>query len=108
VYWISSSPEQTEHARQLHARVAREFPELSLGRFWDKPVGPHPTTMFEVDTHNPHQTGALFSWLVVNRGPCDVLVHPNTGNPYKDHSELATWMGKPWPLYLDMLKKWSS
>lgn len=33
-------------------------------------VGPHPTAMFEVNTFTPHQTGALFSWLVVNRGPC--------------------------------------
>ncbi|KAI9456920.1 DOPA-like domain-containing protein [Boletus coccyginus] len=105
VYWISSSSGQTEHARQLYARIGREFPELPLGRFWDRPVGPHPTTMFQVNTLTPHQTGAFFGWLVVNRGPCDVLVHPNTGNAYRDHAELATWIGKPWPLYLDMLRR---
>ena len=27
--------------------------------------------MFQVNTLNPHQTGALFAWLVVNRGPCE-------------------------------------
>ncbi|KAN0088422.1 DOPA-like domain containing protein [Tylopilus felleus] len=103
-----NSPAHAEHARQLYERIKREFPELPLGRFWDKPVGPHPTTMFQINTFNPHQTGAIFSWLVANRGPCDVFVHPNTGNTYKDHAELATWMGKPWPLYLDMLKNLSS
>ncbi|KAF8555970.1 hypothetical protein OG21DRAFT_767210 [Imleria badia] len=104
VYWISSSPEHTEHAKQLYARIREEFPELPLGRFWDKPIGPHPTSMFQVNTLNPHQTGALFSWLVVNRGPCDVFVHPNTDDAYRDHAELATWIGKSWPLRLDILK----
>jgi aromatic ring-cleaving dioxygenase len=33
-----------------------------------------------------------------------VLIHPNTSDAYKDHTELATWMGKPWPLHTDMLK----
>jgi DOPA 4,5-dioxygenase len=99
--------------------------QLRIYRFWEKPVGPHPVAMFEVNTFNPHQTGALFSWLVVNRGPCSyvsssiasskapsltwsptsVLIHPNTGDAYKDHTELQTWIGKPWPLHTDMLKK---
>lgn len=45
-------------------------PQLRIYKFWDKPVGPHPVPMFEVNVFNPHQTGMLFSWLVVNRGPC--------------------------------------
>lgn len=164
--------------------------KLRIYKFWEKPVGmcstpwicllpfvtrypelfvrqgPHPTAMFEVNTFNPHQTGAFFSWLTVNRGPCSyvsssisaarlltfiaplssallttselvclsseflllfnildgmatigglsmslfcfvsrsVLIHPNTGDAYKDHTELMTWIGKPWPLLADMLK----
>jgi aromatic ring-cleaving dioxygenase len=78
--------------------------------------------MFEVNVFTPHQTGALFSWLTVNRGPCSsvnpllssmqalkidisVLVHPNTGDAYADHTELMSWMGKPWPLNVEILKK---
>ncbi|KAF9240667.1 DOPA-like domain-containing protein [Melanogaster broomeanus] len=105
IYYMPSSPEQTKYARELHERIRREFPELPVYRFWDRPVGPHPTAMFEVHVFNPHQTGALFSWLVVNRGPCDVLIHPNTGDTYRDHTELATWMGKQWPLYTDRMKE---
>ncbi|ESK96490.1 hypothetical protein Moror_6998 [Moniliophthora roreri MCA 2997] len=104
VYYMQSVPEQLQYARELHERIRREFPELRIYRFWDKPVGPHPTAMFEVNTFNPHQTGTLFSWLAIYRGPCSVLVHPNTDDAFKDHTELATWMGKPWPLYLDLLK----
>jgi len=40
----------------------------------DHLAGPHPTAMFEVQTMTPHQTGALFSWLVVNRGPLECVL----------------------------------
>ena len=36
-------------------------------------TGPHPTAMFEVNTFTPHQTGVLFSWLTVHRGPCSYV-----------------------------------
>lgn len=29
--------------------------------------------MFEVNLFTVHQTGAFFSWLVVNRGPCSYV-----------------------------------
>lgn len=80
--------------------------------------------MFEINTFTPHDTGALFGWLVVNRGPCSyvdfvsirlpqkhvindlhrVLIHPNTDNAYRDHTERATWIGTPWPVNAEMLK----
>ncbi|EGN96801.1 hypothetical protein SERLA73DRAFT_184963 [Serpula lacrymans var. lacrymans S7.3] len=104
IYHMQNIASDAKFAKELHEKIIKEFPELRTYPFWDKPVGPHPTAMFEVDTFNPHQTGALFSWLVVNRGPCSVLVHPNTGNPLKDHTELATWIGKQWPLDAEMLK----
>jgi len=104
VYYMQTDLAQAKFAQELHERVRREFPELRIYKFWDKPVGPHPTAMFEVNTFDPHQTGALFSWLVVNRGPCSVLIHPNTGDAFKDHTELQSWIGKPWPLRTDILK----
>lgn len=94
VYYMQSVPAEAKFARELHERIRREFPELRIYRFWDKPVGmflilsivwyrylttktcflgPHPVAMFEVNVFNPHQTGALFSWLTVNRGPCSYV-----------------------------------
>ncbi|KAI1796680.1 DOPA-like domain-containing protein [Ganoderma leucocontextum] len=126
IYYLPNSPEEAKYAAELHERIRREFPEvytrcsyqiiareltpccplqLRIYRFWDKPVGPHPVPMFEVNVFNPHQTGTLFSWLVVNRGPCSVLVHPNTSDPLRDHTELATWMGRPYPLNLRPLTR---
>lgn len=87
VYYMPSVPIEAQFAKELHERIRREFPEvrvsaifcdfgiqmaleLRIYRLWDRPIGPHPTAMFEVNTFNPHQTGAFFSWLTVNRGPC--------------------------------------
>jgi len=36
--------------------------------------------MFEVNVFTPAQFGAFVAWLVINRGPLSVLVHPNTGD----------------------------
>ncbi|KAM6497157.1 DOPA-like domain containing protein [Amanita muscaria] len=105
IYYIPSAPAEFEYARKLHERIRREFPELRIYKFWEKSVGPHPTAMFEVNTFTPHQTGAFFSWLAVHRGPCSVLIHPNTGDAIKDHTELATWMGKEWPVNLEAFKR---
>ncbi|KAH9479389.1 putative 21.2 kDa protein [Psilocybe cubensis] len=104
IYYMPSNHAETQYARELHERIRREFPELRIYRFWDRPVGPHPTAMFEVNTFTPHQTGAFFSWLTVHRGPCSVLIHPNTNDPYRDHTELMSWMGRPWPLHTELLK----
>lgn len=48
--------------------------------------------MFEVNLFTPEQFGAFVSWLVVWRGPLSVLIHPNTGEDVRDHSQRATWL----------------
>ena len=39
-------------------------------------------------------------WLLQHRGEFSLLVHPNTGYEYEDHSIWAQWAGQPWPLNL--------
>ncbi|KAG7439635.1 uncharacterized protein BT62DRAFT_1055379 [Guyanagaster necrorhizus] len=94
IYYMQNAPDEIEYAGKLHERIRREFPEnLSiLGVLYG---GTHPVAMFEVDTFTPHMTGTLFSWLVVNLS-C-VFIHPNT-DEYRDHTELVTWVGRPWLL----------
>lgn len=82
-------------------------PELRIYRFWEKPVGPHPYAMFEVNLFTPAQFGAFISWLVIWRGSLSVLVHPNTDEPglhwdneLRNHTARATWMGDKVPLDL--------
>ncbi|KAL2197906.1 DOPA-like domain-containing protein [Corynascus similis CBS 632.67] len=109
VYYFQNNPEQTQYARQLWERIRREFPELRIYTFWDRPIGPHPVAMFEVNLLSPAQFGAFIPWLAIWRGPLSVLVHPNTveaNNPnetegereLRNHTTRAIWMGERLPL----------
>ena len=69
--------------------------------------------MFEVNLFTPAQFGAFIPWLVINRGPLSVLIHPNTIDPVtgeheeeeRDHTQRATWMGERVLLDLSLFKK---
>ncbi|KAL1407843.1 hypothetical protein Q8F55_007279 [Vanrija albida] len=93
IYYKPNNLGEKEYARALHSAIRREFPELKVYRFWDVPIGPHPLPMFEVDVFSTEQLGALLSYLVENKGPLSVLIHPNTGDAPGDHSVRATWLG---------------
>lgn len=84
---------------------ATKVPELRIYRFWDKPLGPHPVAMFEVNIFTPAQFGAFIPWLTIYRGPLSVLIHPNTeeegnemANELRNHTQRAIWMGERLPL----------
>jgi aromatic ring-cleaving dioxygenase len=101
IYYNLYDPEEAKFARALWERVRREFPELRIYKFWDRPVGPHLLAMFEVNVFSPAQFGAFVSWLVINRGPLSALIHPNTedeGEEERNHTQRATWMGDRLPL----------
>ena len=62
--------------------------------------------MFEVNLFTPAQFGAFVPWLVINRGPLSALLHPNTDDEVRDHSQRATWLGQAFPLQLGGLRKY--
>ncbi|KAI0434249.1 DOPA-like domain-containing protein [Xylaria sp. FL1042] len=114
IYYYQNNKQQMEYARALWERIRREFPELRIYTFWDRPIGPHPVAMFEVNLFTPAQFGAFVSWLVIWRGPLSALVHPNTVEEgehmaieLRNHSERAVWLGERIPLdfmrFLDQL-----
>ncbi|KAL5120962.1 hypothetical protein ACEQ8H_001150 [Pleosporales sp. CAS-2024a] len=105
IYFLQSDDEEVQFATQLWERIRREFPELRIYRVWDKPIGPHPVAMFEVNLFTPEQFGAFIPWLVIHRGPLSALVHPNTDDELRDHSQRATWMGQPLPLHMKFLRR---
>jgi aromatic ring-cleaving dioxygenase len=84
----------------------RTVPELRIYTFFDRPIGPHPVAMFEVNLFTPAQFGAFVPWLVINRGPLSALIHPNTVETEgeRNHTQRATWLGDRIPLDLRLFK----
>jgi aromatic ring-cleaving dioxygenase len=93
-----------ERAARLREQVATAFPAAALGRWHDAPVGPHPQSMYQIAF--PRELLAAFvPWLMLNRDGLTVLLHPETGDDYADHTAHAAWLGGILPLRLEMFRK---
>jgi DOPA 4,5-dioxygenase len=94
-------------SRNVAARVrdglAAAFPDARLGRWHDRPVGPHPRSMYQV-AFAADRLAAILPWLMLNREGLTVLVHPETREDYADHSRHAAWLGEVLPLRLEVLR----
>lgn len=91
-------------AERLRERVAAEFPQAKLGRWHDELVGPHPQSMYQI-AFASKLLGSFVPWLMLNRDGLTVLLHPETGDDYIDHSAHAAWFGAVLPLRLDVFAK---
>lgn len=89
-------PEQRERAAALREGIAARF-AVQLGRWHDKPVGPHTRAMYQV-AFEPALFATLVPWLALKRNGLDVLVHPNTLAPHDDHLKHALWLGQTLPI----------
>jgi aromatic ring-cleaving dioxygenase len=92
-----------EAAEQLRERVAAAFPHARLGRWHDELVGPHPQSMYQI-AFPSRMLASLLPWLMLNRGRLTVLLHPETGDDYRDHTAHAAWLGEALPLRLSAFK----
>jgi len=54
-----------------------------------------------------HYIGAVVPWFMEHRGQFSLLVHPNTGCEYEDHSIWAQWTGSPWNLDMSIFTQWT-
>jgi aromatic ring-cleaving dioxygenase len=100
---IYYQPGTRPQAERLRAAIGARF-EVQLGRWHDAPVGPHPTSMYQV-AFAVSEFPKLVPWLALNRGELTVLVHPQAENAYQDHTAHALWLGPPLPLRLDVLRR---
>jgi aromatic ring-cleaving dioxygenase len=101
---IYYDPDSTrDRAALLRERVAVAFPAATLGRWHDAPVGPHPQSMYQI-AFAFELLATLLPWLMLNRDGLTILLHPETGNDYVDHTEHAVWFGAILPLRLEVLQ----
>jgi aromatic ring-cleaving dioxygenase len=95
-------------AWQLRQTIETRFADalndgkLTLGRFHERAVGPHPMWSFQLGFASA-QLAAMIEWLALNHGALDVFLHPNTGDALKDHRDAAVWIGRSHELVLKSL-----
>jgi aromatic ring-cleaving dioxygenase len=98
VYYDASS---RDAAVRLRDAIERGF-EVEMGRWRDQPVGPHPQSMYQVK-FPVTEFARIVPWLMLNREGLTILVHPETGDDYRDHAFHALWLGEKLSLRLDVL-----
>ncbi|WP_326543376.1 DOPA 4,5-dioxygenase family protein [Pseudorhodoferax sp.] len=90
VYFEAGSRQQALQLRQaIDAELAGR---IALGRFHEKPVGPHPLWSYQL-AFDTAQFAHVVGWLTLNHGALDVFIHPNTGDALRDHRDAALWLG---------------
>lgn len=93
-----------EEFKDLNEELSDSFSSdmIRVGKMHLKPVGPHSKPMFQVAISHFVFEPSL-NYLMRNRQGLSVLIHPETGNAVKDHTEHAMWMGAILPLDLSKL-----
>ncbi len=92
-----------EEAKEVLEKVKSQF-DFSVGRVWDRPVGPHPIGSCQI-TVPVDALNEFIPWMMKERGRFDVFFHANTGDDLLDHTQCVVWMGKEHTLKIDMFKK---
>lgn len=92
-----------DKAKTIAARVGEKF-DVFVGRFHEKPVGPHPRFSVQL-AFDKNKFGRVVPWLMKNREGLTVFVHPETGDALKDHTDHALWMGEMLELNLGIFRR---
>ncbi|WP_013325098.1 DOPA 4,5-dioxygenase family protein [Gloeothece verrucosa] len=101
IYYDASTKEK---AQQLREKLAQNFTEIKLGRWHDRPIGPHPRWSYQV-AFEKELFGKLIPWLMLHQNGLIILVHPLTGDDLADHRDYAIWLGEKLELNLEVLKQ---
>jgi DOPA 4,5-dioxygenase len=100
VYFDAAS---RDTAWQLRETIETRFAgALTMGRFHEKPVGPHPLWSYQLGFER-ERFAEIVEWLTLNHGTLDVFLHPNTGDALRDHRDAAVWIGRSHELVLKNL-----
>ncbi len=88
IYYDTTSLVEASHIRNV---INHRF-RVKMGRWRDKPVGPHPQSMFQV-AFDTDTFALLVPWLMLNHADLSVLIHPRTEDEVTDHTKAALWLG---------------
>ncbi len=99
VYW--STPDERKHA--ISFRQELKSLDCGLGRVWDQAIGPHPMPMYQVNYCTAIQEPV--EKLLESTGLA-VLLHEDTGDDLRDHTEGARWLNQSLELNLAWLDEY--
>jgi aromatic ring-cleaving dioxygenase len=97
-------PQTKAVAARMREGIGAAFPAAILGSWHDEAVGPHTVSMYQV-AFAAEDFPRLVPWLMLNHVGLDVLIHPQTGNSYDDHTAHALWLGEKLPLNVERLRR---
>jgi DOPA 4,5-dioxygenase len=95
-------PDTVAQARELVDEAGKRF-KVQVGRVHEKPVGPHPAWSCQL-AFGAAEFDRVIPWLDEHRRGLDVFVHGLSGDELADHTTHAYWLGKAWPLNLEMFR----
>lgn len=96
--------EEIAKATKVLEQLAQEKKGASIGRIWERPVGPHPIGSCQVTVHKENFF-EMMEWFFNNRQGFTVFIHADTGNDYADHTDYVLWMGKEHELKVEQFIK---
>jgi len=92
--------------QRVHAAAQLKTQIMKTFRIVPYPVGPHPMGMFEVHFTESTKKEVL-KWFEEHRQGLNVLIHIDSGDDYRDHTENVIWLGEKLPLdfsFFDLVK----
>lgn len=109
VYYYANIPSYVTESTAVRNKLLADFPEEAAEGALivkvlpnDTVIGPHSTQFWEVDVARPEVFLQVLGWFQLNHGRLSVLIHPQTGEDAKDHSERALWLGQQLKVHLEV------
>ena len=100
IYW------QNEDQRREALSLREPLREMGakVGSIHDEPIGPHPYAMYQVN-YNSDIAETVEGLL--SKTKLDILLHEDTGNDVRDHTEGTRWLGRELKLDLAWLEEYT-
>ena len=89
---------------QAFAQAAQHRFGVTVGRFHEQPVGPHPRASCQL-TVTPESFGPFASWAATARAGLTIFAHADTGEDWRDHTHNVVWFGPSEPLNLEFFER---